>query len=119
MADPRILITGTGGPSGISILKDLEGENYAGMQTILQAVERARSVKPADLAKVMRGGTFDTVNLTMAAETGSDGSISAAGSATSPSASERFFTRARVWNVATSGSPSRCLRSWAATADNQ
>jgi len=28
MADPRILITGTGGPSGISILKDLEGENY-------------------------------------------------------------------------------------------
>jgi carbamoyl-phosphate synthase large subunit len=28
MADPRILITGTGGPSGISILKDLEGEAY-------------------------------------------------------------------------------------------
>jgi branched-chain amino acid transport system substrate-binding protein len=40
---------------------DLEGENYAGIQTILQAVERAKSVKPADLAKVMRGGTFDTV----------------------------------------------------------
>ena len=28
MADPRILITGTGGPSGISILKDLEGLDY-------------------------------------------------------------------------------------------
>ena len=28
MADPRILITGTGGPSGISILKDLEGKGY-------------------------------------------------------------------------------------------
>lgn len=28
MANPRILITGTGGPSGISILKDLEGEPY-------------------------------------------------------------------------------------------
>ena len=28
MTEPRILITGTGGPSGISILKDLEGQGY-------------------------------------------------------------------------------------------
>lgn len=28
MADPRILITGTGGPSGISIIKDLEESGY-------------------------------------------------------------------------------------------
>jgi carbamoyl-phosphate synthase large subunit len=28
MADPKILITGTGGPSGISILKDLDGRGY-------------------------------------------------------------------------------------------
>jgi len=28
MPDPKILITGTGGPSGISILKDLEGGGY-------------------------------------------------------------------------------------------
>jgi len=28
MADPKILITGTGGPSGISILKDLDGGPY-------------------------------------------------------------------------------------------
>ena len=28
MADPRILVTGTGGPSGISILKDLESGGY-------------------------------------------------------------------------------------------
>lgn len=40
---------------------DLEGENYAGMQTIIQAVERAKSVKPADIAKAMRGATFETV----------------------------------------------------------
>lgn len=40
---------------------DLEGENYVGMQVILQAVERARSVRPADLAKVINGGTFETV----------------------------------------------------------
>lgn len=40
---------------------DLEGENYVGMQVILQAVERAKSVKPADIAKALRGGTFSTV----------------------------------------------------------
>jgi branched-chain amino acid transport system substrate-binding protein len=40
---------------------DLEGENYVGMQVIIQSVDRAKSVKPADLAKIMHGGTFDTV----------------------------------------------------------
>jgi branched-chain amino acid transport system substrate-binding protein len=40
---------------------DLEGENYVGMQAILQAVERAKSIKPADIAKALRGGTFSTV----------------------------------------------------------
>lgn len=40
---------------------DLEGENYVGMQVILQAVERAKSVKPIDIAKALHGGTFDTV----------------------------------------------------------
>ena len=28
MAEPRILITGTGGPSGYSIIKDLTGAGY-------------------------------------------------------------------------------------------
>ncbi len=40
---------------------DLEGEGYVGMQTILQAVERAHSIKPIDVAKAMRGGSFETV----------------------------------------------------------
>lgn len=40
---------------------NFEGETYLGMQIIFQAVERAKSVKPLDLAKAMRGGTFDTM----------------------------------------------------------
>lgn len=40
---------------------DLEGEHYVGMQVIFQAVEKAHSVKPADIARVLSGGTFDTV----------------------------------------------------------
>ena len=40
---------------------DLEGENYVGMQVILEAVEKAHSVKPADVARALSGGTFDTV----------------------------------------------------------
>lgn len=40
---------------------NFEGETYLGMQVIFQAVERAKSVKPVDLAKAMRGGTFDTI----------------------------------------------------------
>ena len=38
-----------------------EGETYLGMQVIFQAVEKAKSVKPADVAKALRGGTFDTI----------------------------------------------------------
>jgi branched-chain amino acid transport system substrate-binding protein len=40
---------------------NFEGETYMGMQVIFQAVEKAKSVKPVDLAKVMSGGTFDTI----------------------------------------------------------
>jgi branched-chain amino acid transport system substrate-binding protein len=38
-----------------------EGETYLGMQVIFQAVEKAKSVKPVDVAKALRGGTFETV----------------------------------------------------------
>jgi branched-chain amino acid transport system substrate-binding protein len=31
------------------------------MQVIIQALERAKSANPMDLARVMRGGTFDTL----------------------------------------------------------
>lgn len=40
---------------------NFEGETYMGMQVILQAVERAKSVKPVDVAKAMRGGSFETI----------------------------------------------------------
>lgn len=40
---------------------NFEGETYLGMQVIFQAVERANSVKALDVARVMRGGTFDTI----------------------------------------------------------
>jgi branched-chain amino acid transport system substrate-binding protein len=40
---------------------NFEGETYMGMQVILQAVERAKSVAPLDVAKAMGGGTFDTI----------------------------------------------------------
>ena len=40
---------------------NFEGETYMGMQVIYQAVTRAKSVKPVDIAKVMSGGTFDTL----------------------------------------------------------
>jgi len=40
---------------------NFEGETYIGMQVIFQAVQRAKSLKPMDIAKVMSGGTFDTV----------------------------------------------------------
>ncbi len=40
---------------------NFEGETYIGMQIIFDAVHRAKSVKPMDLAKVLSGGTFDTV----------------------------------------------------------
>jgi branched-chain amino acid transport system substrate-binding protein len=40
---------------------NFEGETYMGMQVIFQAVEQAKSVKPVDVARVMSGGTFDTI----------------------------------------------------------
>lgn len=40
---------------------NFEGETYLGLQVIFQAVEKARSVKPVDVAKALRGGSFDTV----------------------------------------------------------
>ncbi|MBL8570237.1 MAG: ABC transporter substrate-binding protein [Phreatobacter sp.] len=40
---------------------NFEGETYIGMQVIFQAVKKAGSVKPADIAKVMEGGSFDTI----------------------------------------------------------
>src|SRR5574337_1111699 len=37
------------------------GETYIGMQVIFQAVKKAGSVKPADVAKAMAGSTFETI----------------------------------------------------------
>ena len=49
---------------------NFEGDTYVGMQVILQAIAKAKSDKPDDLVKAMRGGSFDTINgrLTMRAE---------------------------------------------------
>jgi branched-chain amino acid transport system substrate-binding protein len=38
-----------------------EAATYIGMQTLLQAVARAHSVKPIDVARTLEGGTFDTL----------------------------------------------------------
>jgi branched-chain amino acid transport system substrate-binding protein len=40
---------------------NFQGETYIGMQIILQAVKRSGSVKPADVAKAISGGTFETI----------------------------------------------------------
>lgn len=40
---------------------NFEGETYLGMQVMFQAVKKAGSVKPGDVAKAMSGGTFDTI----------------------------------------------------------
>lgn len=40
---------------------NFEGETYVGMQVLLQAVQKAGSTKPADVAKAMAGTTFDTI----------------------------------------------------------
>lgn len=40
---------------------NFQGETYIGMQVIFQAVKKAGSVKPADVAKAMAGGTFETI----------------------------------------------------------
>ena len=38
-----------------------QGEQYVGLQIIFQAVERAHSVAPKDIARAIHGGTFDTI----------------------------------------------------------
>jgi len=40
---------------------NFEGETYVGMRVIFQAVQRAGSIKPADLAKALEGASFETV----------------------------------------------------------
>jgi branched-chain amino acid transport system substrate-binding protein len=40
---------------------NFQGETYVGMQVIFQAVKQADSVKPADVAKALSGGTFETI----------------------------------------------------------
>jgi branched-chain amino acid transport system substrate-binding protein len=49
---------------------NFEGETYLGMEVIFQAVKKANSVKPDDIAKAMAGGDFDTImgKLTLRAE---------------------------------------------------
>lgn len=49
---------------------NFEGETYMGMQVILEAVRRAGSVEPIEIAKQMHGGTFKTIlgELTIRAE---------------------------------------------------
>lgn len=40
---------------------NFQGETYLGMQVIFQAVRKARSIKPADVAAAMSGATFETI----------------------------------------------------------
>ena len=40
---------------------NFEGETYLGMQVIFQAVKKAGSIRPADVAKALEGGTFETI----------------------------------------------------------
>lgn len=40
---------------------NFEGETYIGMQVLIQAIRAAKSDKPADVAKAMRGMTFSTI----------------------------------------------------------
>lgn len=40
---------------------NFEGETYVGARVIFQAVQRAGSIRPADLVKALEGGTFETV----------------------------------------------------------
>ncbi|KAF0118182.1 MAG: livK [Xanthobacteraceae bacterium] len=40
---------------------NFEGETYLGMQVIFQAVRKAGSIRPADVAKAMEGATFETI----------------------------------------------------------
>lgn len=40
---------------------NFEGETYIGMQVLFQAVKKAGSIKPEDVAKAMSGATFETI----------------------------------------------------------
>lgn len=40
---------------------NFEGETYIGTQVLFQAIQKAHSVKPADVSKVLSGGTFTTL----------------------------------------------------------
>lgn len=40
---------------------NFQGETYIGMQVIFQAIAKAKSVKPADVANALAGGTFQTI----------------------------------------------------------
>lgn len=40
---------------------NMEGETYIGMQLLFEGIRRAKSVKPADVARAMEGGTFETI----------------------------------------------------------
>lgn len=40
---------------------NFEGETYVGTQVLFQAIQKAGSVKPADVSKALSGGTFTTI----------------------------------------------------------
>lgn len=40
---------------------NFEGETYIGMQVLFQAIKKAGSVKPRDVARALSGGTFETI----------------------------------------------------------
>lgn len=44
-----------------TVPSNFEGETYMGMQVIFQAVRKAKSVKPLDVAKALAGTTFQTI----------------------------------------------------------
>lgn len=44
-----------------TVPSNFEGETYLGMQVLFQAVKKAGSVKPEDVAKAMEGGAFETI----------------------------------------------------------
>lgn len=44
-----------------TVPSNFEGETYVAMQVLMQAVQKAKSVKPADVSKAMSGGSFTTI----------------------------------------------------------
>ncbi|EHA13637.1 ABC transporter substrate-binding protein [Halomonas sp. HAL1] len=44
-----------------SVPTNFEGETYAGMQVLFQAVENSGSVEPSDISAAMSGGDFNTI----------------------------------------------------------